>query len=476
MDKRMAYSGSGKEPIEEQAMRIKTVKQPYLSFELPSSPTKEVAAYRRKYGQINDLFLAVPEIVDRAHADFERMLSGSRQGRESKYSSEEILRVLVVMFVEGADYRETVVRIENSEFLRNFVGFGFLKPMMDFSFVARAFAALSPETWAAMNAALGRHGVAEEKISGEKLRTDTTAVETNIHYPTDSSLLWDSFRVLSRTLKRLQRGLPGLGLKHRYHEHKVKKLAQFIARNAKSPSKRTQQKVMAAYKTLLERVTCIVGISKTVRALLGPASVIEAPELVLFEPLVERVIDQTRRRIFEGEIVPPDEKLYSLFEAHTELLIRGKAGKPVEFGHKVLLSQTGEKFISHWRVLARQEEDKELVEEVLAQHEALFGQKPAVFAADKGYYKSMQQLADLEREIEMVSICKKGRRNEAETAREHGDAFQAGQCFRAGVEGSISVLKRAYKLGRCLYKGYKHFAAAVGCAVFCHNLVLLART
>ena len=457
-------------------MRVKTVRQQYLSFEIPSSPTKEVARYRKKYAQLNELLLAAPELVDLAHADFGQWLSDSLRGRESKYSSEEILRVLVVMFVEEADYRETVVRIENSEFLRNFVGFGLLKPMMDFSFVAKAFAALSPETWAAMNGALGRHGVAAEKISGEKLRTDTTAVETNIHYPTDSSLLWDSFRVLSRTLKRLQSELPGLGLKHRYHVGKVKKLAQFIARNAKSPSKRTQGKVKMAYRALLDRVLWIVGISKTVRALLGPACMLEAPELEVSEPLAERVIDQAQRRIFDGEIVPPDEKLYSLFEAHTELLKRGKAGKPVEFGHKVLLSQTGEKFISHWRVLSRCEEDKDLVEEVLAQHVTLFGQKPALLAADKGYYKSMQQLAELEREIEMVSICKKGRRNKEEIAREHDAAFRAGQCFRAGAEGSISVLKRAYKLGRCLYKGFKNFTAAVGCAVFCHNLVLLART
>jgi IS5 family transposase len=457
-------------------MRVKTVRQHYLSFELPSSSSKVVQAYREKYGAINGVLLDAPEVLDLVHRDFERWLSASKGGRESKYTSEEILRVLVVMFVEAVDYREVVVRVENSEFLRDFVGLGFAKSMMDFSFVAKAFAAVSDETWAAMNETLGRYGREQEKVSGAKLRTDTTAVETNIHYPTDSSLLWDCFRVLSRVLQRVQRDHPKLKLRHRYHVKKVKKLAQFIARNAKSPSKKTQRRVKAAYATLLERVRWIVQISQSVRIRLGARSILEAPELEQVEPLAERVVDQTQRRVFEGEVVPSGEKVYSIFEAHTELIKRGKAGKPVEFGHKVLLCQTGEKFISHWRVLSGEEQDKDLVNEVLERHEAWFGTKPGMFAADKGFYESTAELARLERGIETVSICKKGRRTEAEAIRESSDAFQAGQRFRAGVEGSISVLKRAFKLRRCLFQGFKNFAAAVGCAVFCHNLVLVATT
>lgn len=457
-------------------MRVKTVRQHYLSFELPSSPSKVVHAYRERYWRVNRVLLDTPKVLDLAHKDFARWLSSSQGGRESKYTSEEILRVLVVLFVEGVDYREAVVRIENSEFLRDFVGLGFAKPMMDFSFVAKAFAAISDETWTAMNEALGRHGRAQEKVSGQKLRTDTTVVETNIHYPTDSSLLWDCFRVLARVLQRVQRELPRLKLKHRYHVKKVKKLAQFIARNAKSPSTRTQRRVKTAYATLLERVEWIVQVSATVRTRLGALCAVEAPELEHIEPLAKRVIGQTQRRVFAAEIVPPDEKVYSIFEAHTELVKRGKAGKPVEFGHKVLLCQTGEKFISHWRVLARTEEDKDLVDEVLERHETFFGGPPSVFAADKGFYESTGKLARLERRIPTVSICKKGRRTQTEVARERSQAFQAGQCFRAGVEGSISVLKRAFKLKRSLFQGYKHFVTAIGCAVFCHNLILLAST
>ena len=455
-------------------MRTKSVTQMYLDFLLPSSPTKVVASYRAKYGVLNDLLLGNPAVLDLVHADFCRWLSSSDSGRESRYTSEEIFRALVVMFVEADSYRDLVVRIENSEFLRSFIGFGFCKPMMDFSFVAKAFAALSEETWKAVNLSLAQYAKDEAWITGEKLRTDTTAYEANIHYPTDSSLLWDSYRVLCRTLRRVQKELPQLGLKYRFHDKKVKKLAFYIARNAKSKSKSKQRKVKSVYRTLVDRVRWIAEVSSDVRQRLHCAS-FEAPELELYTPTVERIIDQAERRVFNGETVPANEKVYSLFEEHTELLVRGKAGKPVEFGHKVLIAQTGQKFISHYKVMPRREEDKDLLDETIDAHRDLFGHVPGTLAADKGYYESVKKLAKLGEEIETVSICKKGRRTQAETAREHGDAFKAGQRFRAGVEGSISVLKRAYKLNCCLFKGYKNFAASVGCAVFCHNLVLLAQ-
>ena len=272
----------------------------------------------------------------------------------------------------------------------------------------------------------------------------------------------------------VQKENPALGLTHRYHVTKVKRLAHFISRNAASKVKGKQREVKRTYRTLIARVRSIVSVSGQVRALLAPDS-IEATELTHYEPLVERIIDQAQRRVLKGENVPADEKLYSLFEEHTELLIRGKAGKHVEFGHMVLVAQTREKFISHYQSLPKREPDQDLLPQTLEAHRALFGQGPGLLAADKGFYESTKQLAALEEKIDTVSICKKGRRTTAEDAREGAKTFKDGQRFRAGVEGSISVLKRAFKLNRCLFKGFKNFSASVGCAVFCYNLVLLAR-
>ena len=164
-----------------------------------------------------------------------------------------------------------------------------------------------------------------------------------------------------------------------------------------------------------------------------------------------------------------------MFEEHTELLKRGKAGKPIEFGHKVLIAQTAEKFIHHYQVYPKRQEDKELLKPTLKAHKQLFGTGPDVLATDKGFYENMKQIMKLEKNIVTVSICKKGRRNQQEYERESTEEFKDGQRFRAGCEGSISVLKRVFNLGRCLFKGFKNYAASVGCGIFCHNLVLLTR-
>jgi len=179
--------------------------------------------------------------------------------------------------------------------------------------------------------------------------------------------------------------------------------------------------------------------------------------------------------VFNGETVPADQKVYSIFEEHTELLKRGKARKPIEFGHMVLLTETREKFISQYQVMEKKRNDKDLVTETLETHKSQFGTLPDVLAADKGFYESMKELQKLEELIQTVSICKKGRRTPEQEERENTEAFKSGQRFRAGIEGTISVLKRGFKLTRCLFKGFRNFASAVGCAVFCHNLVALTR-
>jgi IS5 family transposase len=255
---------------------------------------------------------------------------------------------------------------------------------------------------------------------------------------------------------------------------KVKKLSYFIARNGRSKNKSKRRKVKRVYRTLIGRVRWIVGVAEEILHMFEWDNS-QRKELAHYIALVHRIIDQAEKRVFEGIILPANEKVYSLFEEHTELLIRGKARKPVEFGHKVLLAQTKEKFIHHYEVLPEQRNDAELLEPTITTHERLFGEAPDMLATDKGFYKSMEQIENLEETIETVSIGKKGRRTPGQQAREQTEAFAAGQRFRAGCEGSISVLKRVFKLGLCLFKGFKNYAASVGCAVFCHNLIVLTR-
>ena len=451
-------------------MRPKSSQQ-YFDFSEPSS-LKIVQEYRVKFQKLSNLLDQNPHILTLAHKDWAKLLSSSRKGR-SGYSSEQLLRTLLVMFIEQKGYRGTVILVDTSDILRPFVRLA-PRATMDFTFLNKAFNALGAKTLELINAVLTDFATSQKLIHGEKQRMDTTAYETNIHYPTDSSLLWDSFRTLSSLLRTILRDLPQLDLHHRFHDKKIKKLATYIARNASSKRKTTQRKVKRQYAQLIKRVRWIHGIAQGIYDKVSKTEY-AVTTLRHYLPLVYKIIEQADRRILKGAKVPPDEKLYSLFESHTELIKRGKAGKPIEFGHKILIAQTAEKYIHHYQVMEKQIADKDLLVPAIEAHKDSFGHYPQVLSTDKGFYESMQQIAELEGKIPVVSIAKKGRRTQAELERETSEAFIDGQRFRAGSEGSISVLKRAFKLGRCLFKGFKNYAASVGFAVLCHNLVLLTK-
>ncbi len=198
-------------------------------------------------------------------------------------------------------------------------------------------------------------------------------------------------------------------------------------------------------------------------------------EIEHFLPLGRQAVGQARRRVLDGEQVPNDEKLFSLFEPHTELLKRGRAGKEVEFGHMIAIQQVEGKFITDYGVYEKKPVEHELVDGALDSHCRLFGRVPAVFAADKGFWESGLKTEYLRKEVELVAIGKMGRLTDEEKALERSLPFRLAQNFRAGVEGSISFLKVMLGLRRCMNKGFKHFASPVGATVFAHNLLNLAK-
>jgi IS5 family transposase len=273
----------------------------------------------------------------------------------------------------------------------------------------------------------------------------------------------------------------------RLHPRRAKREALMIARRAAQKGRRARS-LKRPYRRLLGRVEriCIWAAAVAEQLVAGIESgrydvwahaqaeaLVE--EIAHFHELGERVLDQARRRVLEGESVPNDEKLFSLFEPHTELLKRGKAGKDVEFGHMIQIQQVGAKFITAYEVYATKPVEHELLEPALAEHRDLFGADPTELSADKGYYESMEALRALERRVDVVSIAKKGKRTPSESEREYDPLFRHAQAFRAGVEGTISFLKRMLRLARCMNKSWEHFVATVGQTVLAHNLLVLAR-
>ncbi len=462
--------------------------QAQREFEFPTSNLKLTREYYAKYQAISKILDANDEILNLAHRDLRGALitsNGSRPARV-RFTTEHVLRLLIVQSLEGLSLRQTVVRVDDSPALRQFVRLG-MNPMMDFTTLDKLKNAVHPRTWKKIHLALARYAVREKKITGDRLRLDTTAVETNIHWPTDSVLLWDTYRVLARGIQRARRLDPNAVGSGRLHPRRAKREALTITRAAAQKGRRARS-LRRPYQRLIGRVEGIMSWAGSVAH--GLVAGIESQrygawahaqaealveELAHFHALGERVVDQARRRVLHGESVPNDEKLFSLFEPHTELLKRGKAGKPIEFGHMIQIQQVAEKFITDYDVYAHKPVEHTLLEPALAQHRELFGSLPFELTADKGYYESMEALYTLEKDIEVVSIAKKGARTPAETERERDPLFRHAQAFRAGVEGSISFLKRMLRLARCFNKNWEHFVATVGQTIFAHNLLVLAR-
>jgi IS5 family transposase len=459
-------------------------------FEFQPSNLKLTNDYYAKYEAISAVLDENPEIIDTIHRDLasalEEIVAQDKRGAPYKFTSDTILRIVLCQIIEGCSLREIIIRIDDSNFLRRFVRI-FNGPMIDFSAFCKLRNQILPETWKDVNGLLTQAAVAGEQIEGKRLRLDTTAVETNIHYPTDSSLLWDTYRTLARCIEQIREIDPALVGARRLLLKKVKKLQQKIGRLA-SKKARSRKALRLLYCRLFGLVDNILQWSDEIAERLAQPSVQQRyavleqatmeccrKELMHYRGLGERILDQARRRILDDEAVPNEEKIFSLFEPHTELLKRGKAAKAIEFGHMIQIQQIEGKFITDYAVFETKPVEHQLIEPALERHKELFGKYPDELAGDKGYYERMEQIERLREIVEVVAIGKKGKRTEEQTRRETDPAFRHAQRFRAGVEGTISFLKRVLGLFRCYNKGWEHYVATVGATIFAHNLIILSR-
>ncbi len=431
-----------------------------------------VREYRDQYKSLSGILDKQPKILELVHRDLEQLSnSTSPRGRKAVFTSENLFRAIVVMQREGLDYREASIRIAESETLQHFCRL-LKKPTIDFTLLNKAFGALQSETWERINHLLALDALSEETISVDHIRTDTTVTECNIHWPTDASLLWDAYRVAAREMSS-GRELDPLSCPWRFHVKKIKKVYLFVTRYSKSSNKKRLRKVRQELKTLIVRVEEIV---EKVAAFVAWAERSTCLELVALGAaladqlgVMRQVAEVARRRVFDGEQVPNRDKVFSIFEPHTELIKRGRRGRPVEFGHKVLLTQSKEKFITDYVVLEKSCHDSELLPVVLRRHEERYGSRPKSIAADKGFCPDADTYEELEEEMDYLGVPR--------NTREFGDTMMGiWQQWRAGIEGTISCLKRAFRLARCCFRGFKNFVSAVGSAVFCHNLTILAKT
>ena len=273
-------------------MLKKIIKQAALVFNNKCQHA-ESQKYQERYEKIHYRLLGNPKILDMVHKDLKKMRAPS--GMESRYSSDMILRMLMVKFLEMLSWRDTVVRIENDMVLRNFIGAGFAGKFPNHAYLCGAYKFIKVKTWRIINELLKTDAIERKEISGKKLRADTTLYETNIHYPTDSHQLWDSYRVLVRNIRNFREFYPHMQFGFRFHDKKVKKHYTFISRNSKAKSKSAKRELKKRYHMLIDQVQRACTAAESCIAMMWNSAEVLPPleEMKHYLPIVKRVIYQT---------------------------------------------------------------------------------------------------------------------------------------------------------------------------------------
>lgn len=432
-----------------------------------------------------DRLLDDDEIFSGVKADLSRRHPNSaRLGRRST-PVEVILRMLVVRRLYDWSFEATERNVSDSLVLRQFCRV-YLEAAPDDTTLIRWAKLIGPQTLEHLNERVVALARQRKVTRGRKLRTDGTVVETNICHPTDSGLLNDGVRVLGRLMGRAKEVLGGTGESFRNRTRSAKRLGRSIAEGARRRGEEAKEASKAAYERLLGIARTSLKQAGKVRQMLRSQEEEEeeaqrhlggrlADELERFEGLLEGVVQQTERRVLSGESVAAGEKLVSLFEEHTTIIARGKAGKKTEFGRKVWLDEVEGGIISSYRILQGNPSDEKGLLPSLENHLRLFGRPPWLVAADRGVYSLANEEAARGMGVRRVALPKKGAKNEERQRHERQGWFRRARRFRAGIEGRISVMKRRGQLGRCRDKGEEGFGRWIGWGVLTSNLHAIAR-
>jgi transposase, IS5 family len=363
----------------------------------------------------------------------------AKRGRPST-PVEVILRMLVVKRLYGWSDEETERVVADSLVLRQFCRV-YVAPVPDATTLLRWANLIAPSTLAALNERVVELARSLKTTRGRKLRVDSTVVETTIHHPTDSGLLGDGVRVLSRLLRRAKAVVgqtSGLGPQaFRNRMRSVRRLLRRVHRLARRKGEESTAELQQAYNRLIRVAQSTCTQVGKVSAVLREQATRRAQRLVQqfepFLPRVARVIDQTVRRVLHGEVIPAEDKLVSLFEAHTQIIVRRKTGKAVELGRKVRLEEVEGGIISGYRILAEAGQDFPYLPDSLVTHQQRFGRPPRLLAADRGVYSAANEAAAQQAGVTRIVIPYAGKAPPTRVAQERTAWFRRGLRFRAGI-------------------------------------------
>jgi len=406
-------------------------------------------------------------LISLVAADLRRQ--GVRQTGRRGLPAESVLRCALLKQQRQLSYEELAFHLEDSASFRAFARLP-LAWSPKKSVLHQTIAVIRAETWEAVNQALLASAKTDRLESGATVRLDSTVTRALIHEPSDSTLLWDAVRVMVRLLDRTE-ALPGApAIRWRDRRRLAKKRARAIEYSRGQDKKRQLYRdlVAATEASHAEVQAFAAGLAESAETAVARWRA----EVEHYLPLIERIIVQTRRRVFDGDTVPAGEKLVSLFEPHADIIVKG--GRQVQYGHKLNLASGKSGLILDVVVETGNPADAERFLPMLDRHIARTGAPPRQTAADGGFASRANLTAAKIRGVADVAFHKKCGLAITEMVKSSG-VYRRLRNFRAGMEAVISCFKRAYGAARCTWRGLEHFRAFIWSAVVAHNLVLFAR-
>jgi IS5 family transposase len=440
--------------------------------QLPLVPAFHAHVRSRELEAMSQILDAHPVAAQWVLADLVGSQVSARHGREGM-SGEQVLRVILVKQLGGFSYDELTFLLADSASYRAFCRIGITQKIPTAKTLQRNVKLVQPHTLEKLNRLLVEHASKTGLEDGQKLRVDCTVTETNIHAPTDSSLLKDSIRVLTRLIERAQKYVAVEFANHL----RLAKRRDLAIQHARSNEERLplyQQLLKATEQTMTAAQRTIAAFSTTYppQALEDPAIHALLGQLQHFLELARRVVEQTRRRIVLGEVVPATEKLVSIFEPHTDIIIKDR--RDTLYGHKLCLATGASGLITDCRVEKGNPADSTLAVGMVQRQTEIYGQPPRQASFDGGFASraNLEQIKKLE--VQEV-VFAKSRGIEIHEMASSEASFRALRHFRAGIEATISFLKRCFGWTRCTWRSLGSFQAYAWASVVAANLLLLAR-
>ena len=446
----------------------------------------EVADLHEAWMRQADRVLDDPQIVAAVYEALAQRHPHSRRRGRRGTPAEVVLRLLILKHIRNWSYGVLEREVRANLVYRDFTRVGGAR-MPDAKTMGRWGVALGPATIKHIHDRIVQLAQAEHVVQGRRMRVDTTVVETNIHYPTDSSLLGDGVRVLTRTMKKITKLVGTAGAKLRDRSRSVKFRLLEIGRTVRGKASPNQERLQRAYGRLLDATGRVVGQARRFSREIGAgikrcAEIVEQAMLEGLRqaldtmiPRVRQVMQQTKARVFGGDKHSPD-KLVSLFEPSTEVIRKGKTGKPTEFGKLIKLQEAENQIVTDYEVYARRPNDVDLLVPAIEIHRAKLGRLPRLVAGDAGFYSAKNEAAATAMGVKRVCVPNRSTKSAERKREQKRRWFRDGQRWRTGSEGRISVSKRRHGLNRSRYRGDDGMHRWVGLGVIADNLINLGRT